>query len=70
MIGKEISNPERRHCQCYCSQESSRNNTLKRNATTDSIDESRDCASREKTIKNKQKYSDNAGNGYRDHERL
>ena len=53
MIGKEILNPERRYCQHYCSKKSSRNYTLKRNAITDSISESRGCASREKTIKNK-----------------
>jgi hypothetical protein len=52
-MGKEISNPERRHCQHYCSKKDSRNYTLKRNATTSSISESRGCASREKTIKNR-----------------
>jgi hypothetical protein len=53
MMRKEILNPERRHYQHYCSKKNSRNHTLKRNTTTGSISESRDCASRKKTIKNR-----------------
>jgi hypothetical protein len=69
-MGKEISNPGRRHCQHHCSKKSSRNHTPKRNTTTGSIGEPRGCASREKTTKNEQKYTDNARNSYKGHERL